>query len=198
MAEQLNLGVEARAALGKGQMRRLRATGMVPGVYYNSEGENIPFQVKEGALVKVLYKVGKTHVFTLEIEQDGKKVEKPAMLWGVQRHPLKSTITHVDFYGPDLTKEIEINVPVETVGKSKGEIFGAILEVYRPTIPVVCLPTHIPEKIVIDISDVDKNENVNIRDVKLPEGVRAVFDDNYAVVGMVMPEAEGDAQAATA
>jgi len=44
--------------------------------------------------------------------------------------------------------------------------------------------------VVIDITALDLNENIQIADVALPEGVKAVYDDNYAVLAVLLTSAE--------
>lgn len=192
MKETQSLAVQTRAGLGKGANRKLRATGMVPGIYYDAKGVNIPVMVEHMPLQKLFSKTASAHVFDLQIETEGGKETKPALIWKLEYHPTKPRITHVDFYGVDLTKEIHVYIPVEVVGKSKGQIKGAALEIYRETIEVSSLPLSIPDKVVIDITNIDVNENIQIADITLPEGVKAVYEENYAVLGVLMPAAEGD------
>jgi len=190
MKETLSLAVQTRAGLGKGANRKLRATGMVPGVYYDAKGVNIPVMVDHLPLQKLYSKTASAHVFDLLIEADGGKETKSALIWKLEHHPTKPRITHVDFYGVDLTKEIRVHVPVEVVGKSKGQVKGGTLEIYRESIEIVSLPLTIPDKVVIDITALDLNENIQIADVALPEGVKAVYDDNYAVLAVLLTSAE--------
>ena len=129
-------------------------------------------------------------------EGDAGAETKPALVWKVEHHPTKPRITHVDFYGVDLTKEIQVRVPVEVVGKSKGQVKGGQLEIHRESIEVLCLPLVIPDKIVLDITNVDINESILIADVVLPEGVKAVYDNNYAVIGVLAAAAEAAGEGA--
>jgi large subunit ribosomal protein L25 len=195
MKESLSLAVKTRAGLGKGANRKLRAAEMVPGVYYDATGVNIPVMVEHMPLKKLYLKTASSHVFDLLIESDAGKETKPALIWQLQHHPTKSLITHVDFYGVDLTKEISVHIPVEVVGKAVGVVKGGALEVYRETIEVTCLPLAIPDKVVIDITNVDINQHVKIADISLPEGVRAVTEDNFAILGVLLPTAEEEAPA---
>lgn len=190
MSQTQSLAVKTRAGLGKGACRKLRAQDMVPGVYYDTTGANIPVMVEHLPLQKLYSKTASAHVFDLRIDSDAGQETKPSLVWKVVHHPTKPRITHVDFYGVDLTKEIEVFVPVEVVGKAKGQVKGGTLEIYRETIEIVCLPLSIPNKVVIDITAIDINENVHIADVILPEGVKAVYESNYAVVGIVAAVAE--------
>ena len=58
------------------------------------------------------------------------------------------------------------------------------------TIEIVCLPLAIPDKVVIDITNLELHETIQIADVILPEGVKAVYDNNYAVLGVITTVAE--------
>ena len=186
MSQTQSLAVKTRAGLGKGACRKLRADDMVPGVYYAAQGVNVPVMVEHLPLQKLYSKITSSHVFDLQIEGE----TKPALVWKVEHHPTKPRITHVDFYGVDLTKEIQVRVPVEVVGKSKGQVKGGQLEIHRESIEVICLPLAIPDKVVLDIANVDINESIQIADVVLPEGVKAVYENNYAVIGVLASSAE--------
>ena len=196
MSQTQSLAVKTRAGLGKGACRKLRADDMVPGVYYDAKGVNVPVMVEHLPLQKLYSKIASSHVFDLQIEGDAGAETKPALVWKVEHHPTKPRITHVDFYGVDLTKEIQVRVPVEVVGKSKGQVKGGLLEIYRESIEVVCLPLAIPDKVVLDIANVDINESIQIADVVLPEGVKAVYDNNYAVIGVLASAAEAAGEGA--
>ena len=190
MKETLSLAVKTRAGRGKGANRKLRATEMVPGVYYDATGVNIPVMVEHMPLRKLFSKASSSHVFQLQIESESGQETKPSLIWQLQYHPTKDLITHVDFYGVDLTKEISVHIPVEVEGKAAGIVKGGVLEVYRDTLEVTCLPLAIPDKVIIDVTALDLNEHIKVEDIKLPEGVKAVFEDNFAVVGVVVPSAE--------
>ncbi len=190
MSQTQSLAVKTRAGLGKGACRKLRADDMVPGVYYDAKGVNVPVMVEHLPLQKLYSKIASSHVFDLLIDGEAGQETKPALVWKVEHHPTKPRITHVDFYGVDLTKEIQVRVPVEIVGKSKGQVKGGQLEIHRESIEVLCLPLVIPDKVVLDITNVDINESIQIADVVLPEGVKAVYDNNYAIIGILASSAE--------
>lgn len=194
MAEMMTLSVRPRADKGKGSCRRLRTQDLVPGIYYNQQGQNIPVLVEMLPLTKLFRKVGSSRVFHLEMDQDGKAAALPSLIKSLQYDPIKSKPIHVDFYGVDLERDIKVDVRVVVEGKAKGLIQGGLLEIFRDTIEIVCKPLDVPEKIVIDVSDLDIGVNMHVSEVKLPAGVRAVYEDNYAVVGVVAKEAEEEAK----
>jgi large subunit ribosomal protein L25 len=179
MAELLKLNVQERTELGKGPNRRLRATGMVPGIYYDAKGANIPVKVEMVPLQKAYAAVGNAQVFELVLER-------------VRNEPVKGVPEHVDFFGVDLTKEIKVAVHFEITGTSKGVKLGGVLEQYRESIEVICKPMDIPESIVIDITEMDVMDSVHIEDVAFPEGVTPVFDENYAVLSVTAIQEDAD------
>lgn len=188
MSDQVTLTVEKRDAFGKGENRRLREQGLIPGVFYNSKGENVSVQVAELPFEKAKLLVGSNKVFNLEIKTGDATETKLSLLWKFTKHPTKNKYTHVDFYGVDLDKKLRALVRVEVKGEAPGvKIGGGLLDVFRDHIEVVCLPLDIPGKIVIDVSGLQLNQSVHVKDLVMPEGVKAVYDDNYAVVGVFIP-----------
>lgn len=184
MSSQSTLSVEVRSETGTGPCRRLRDKAFVPGIFYNAKGANILFSAERTPLQKLYGKVGLSQVFQLEIKQDGQVQQHPAIIRDIQHHPVKGFVTHVDFYGVDLTKKINVYIPVEVVGKPKGVVLGGVLEIFRDELEVIGLPMSIPEKIVIDVTSLEVNHNIHVQDLKLPEIVEFVFEDNFAVVGV--------------
>ncbi|MGE4470532.1 MAG: 50S ribosomal protein L25 [Desulfovibrio sp.] len=207
MAKEVStLTVTERTATGKGPNRRLRMQGIVPGVYYDQHGTNVMVQVPEVPLRKVYAKVGGTQVFHLEIDRNGKKDTFPALVWRMKHDPVRPIVTHVDFFGVDLDKDIKVFVNVVTTGTPKGLQLGGKLDIFRDQLEVNCKPLSIPEHIEIDVTDLDVNDNVHIEDIKLPEGVEALYEENFAVLGVTPivetsledEEAEAEAEAAEA
>ncbi len=195
MKIEKTLQVSKRAESGKGASGRLRAQGLVPGVFYTAKGENISVQAPSLPLEKIYEQVGHTTVFNLEIDDNGTKNTYPVLFWQVQSHPYKKCFLHVDYYGVDLDKEIKVDVPVEFVGTAKGVKLGGVLEKYRESVRLSSKPLDMPKKLVVDVTDMDINATINVTDLKLPDNVKAVFDQSYAVVSVVLPSKEEDAAA---
>lgn len=201
MAEQYSLHVEKRSETGKNAMSRLRGKGFVPGVYYTKSGENIQLQVLYGALEKIYSKAHNSNIVELNIQDDRRKIQKPVLIWNVQKHPAKDLMLHVDFYGVDLKQAMDVDVSVVVAGESKGADAGGIVTIYRDTLRVSCLPSDIPDQIEIDVSELDIHDSILIEDVKLPEGVTLKeSEEGFAVVGVAPPEKtlEEEAEAAEA
>ncbi len=189
------LNAQKRDGLGKGYNRRLRVQNMVPGVFYSAKGENVAVQLPALPLEKMYAEMGRTTVFTLEIEENGTTSTHPVMIWEAKRHPYKNEFVHIDFYGVDLEKPVKVLVNIEFIGVSKGVKLGGKLETYRERVYVIGKPQDLPKKIVIDVTDMGLNASLRVADLDLPEGVTASYDQNFAIVSViskVKEEAEGE------
>ncbi|MFP4212910.1 MAG: 50S ribosomal protein L25 [Desulfohalobiaceae bacterium] len=195
MPEQYSLKVEERKGTGKGQVRKLRRKGYIPGVYYDRKGGNIAVQAPYGPMESIYYRAQKSNVIELNIQQGSQVTKKPVLIWGLQEHPVKNLIMHVDFLGVDLTRKMDVDVQIEVQGTAKGEEEGGLVSIYRDSIGVVCLPTAIPDSIVLDVSHLDINESIYLQDIELPEGVvLQEHEENFAVVGVAPPESGAQAE----
>lgn len=198
MADFLNLKAQFREKTGKGVARRLRAAGTVPAVYYVSGGASTPIQVNGKELRRVYEKVGRTTVFNVEIVGGPHAGTHPALIWDIEYYPTKNAAMHVDIFGVDLNKELKISVPLVFVGTPNGVKLGGTFESFRETLDVASKPLSVPQKIEINVADLDINQSIYVEDLKLPEGVRADYDTNIPLCGVVIvreDEAEADAGA---
>ena len=187
MSAAFKLSAQVRAELGKNANRRLRASGLTPAVFYMAGGASIPVTVNEAELNKLYAGAGRTSILTLEIEDKGKKSSHPCLIWDAEYYPTKNRFQHVDFYGVDMKKELKIKVPLEFVGTAKGTKLGGRLEVYREHIFILSKPATLPKKITVDISNLDVGDSLRVQDLAMPEGVRASFDTNFAILTVAIP-----------
>lgn len=195
MSDFLTLAAQKREATGKGVARRLRASGQVPAVFYNIKGESTPIQVSERDLLKVYGQVKRTAIFNIEISDGDNKTTSPALIWDVDYYPAKNKIQHVDVFGVDLNKEIKIRVPLEFTGVAKGTKVGGKLEVYRELVTLIGKPLVLPQKVAVEISNLAINDMIRVADLQLPEGVRADYDNNFAIVAVTLGRGATEAQA---
>jgi len=184
MSEVASLQLTPREERGKGPCSRMRSNGLVPGVFYNSKGENISFTVENLALGKAFEKVRYSKMIELQIEVDGQVQKRNALFKNLVKHPVKRRYDHVDFIGIDLDKEVNVTIPVETVGRAKGVVLGGKLEILEERVMVRCLPTAIPDSIVVNVTELEIGDKVFVDQLVLPEGVKAVYDRNFPVVAI--------------
>jgi large subunit ribosomal protein L25 len=193
--KELQLAAELRSGVGKSVTRKLRAAGTTPGVLYGLDKDPQSLGVSSQELKKLLRSSGENVLVDLAVK--GKKTEK-VLLREVQRHPVTEDIIHVDFLRIDLTKEIEVTVPVRLVGTAEGVKAGGVLEFVRREIRVSCLPTNIPDHVDADVSALNINEAIHVSDLSvadaeiLTDAARTIVVVHPPVVAKVTEEvAEG-------
>jgi large subunit ribosomal protein L25 len=192
------LVVESRANTGKSAVRKLRAAGRIPAVLYGQGKESIALTLDPRALERVLRAGGANTLLDLTVEGRTDLGSPVALVQELQRHPIRTTILHADLYQVDLTKTVEVEVPVHLIGKAKGLDFGGILEHSLREIALECLPRSIPASIEVDVSNMEVGDVIHVRDLALPPGVSLVSDPDLGVVHVALPAAEETPTAAAA
>jgi large subunit ribosomal protein L25 len=196
---QLNL--EVRENAGKGVARKLRAAGRIPGVCYGAGAKTLPVVLDPRALEKALRTSSAGMNTLFDVQGAGEYHGRSVLIKELQRDPVMGSLLHADFYAVDLTKEIEVSVPLHLVGSAAGLMNGGIVDHQLREIHVKCLPTAIPESFSLDVSALDIGDTLHVRDVALPEGITLVSNPELGVVSVVIPakaEEEVAAEAAAA
>jgi len=195
--DQSVVEVAPRTLRGKGPARKLRATGMIPGVLYGRGKEPEALTVSPDALRKALKTShGLNTVLTLKFE--GGKPQRLALLKDWDQELTTQRLLHADFVEISLDRAVRVEVPLHVVGKSKGVTDGGILDVIRHVLVVDALPANIPTAIEIDVTELAVGDALHIGELKLPEGVKAVGNTALAVVSVVAPKAEKEETPAAA
>jgi large subunit ribosomal protein L25 len=203
---ETSLVVESRARGGKGVARKLRAAGRMPGVLYGRGREPLPIELDPRALDRILRTSGSglNTLLDVTVSDRADLGESVALVKELQRDPVRGQLLHADLYLVDLTRTVEVEVPVQLTGKAKGVELGGILEHVLREVRLECLPRSIPDRIEVDVSDLDIGDVVHVRDLALPVDVRLVTDADLAVAHVATPaveekpEAEAEAAAAAA
>ena len=171
--DQIKIKAEARTEQGTGAVRRLRRAGMIPGsVMKMKKGGTELIKLPEHDFMMAMRgRTGKQVLVTLDMNG----TEVPALLRELQNDVLKGTPIHVDFSEVSLSEKVRITVPLYLVGEAKGvKIGGGVLEQTLRSVDIDVLPTDIPEKFDVDVSALDLDQTMFVRDLKL--------DAKYTVV----------------
>ena len=196
MSDTLHLPAETRERAGKGASRALRREGRVPAVVYGGNEEPLAIHVEEKLLVKQL---GTGHFFNsiVEVEVGGKTVR--TLPKDVAFHPVSDRPIHADFLRLSANSTVHVEVPVIFVNEaaSPGLKRGAVLNIVRHELELVCEADKIPDDIAIDVTGLDVGASIHISHVTLPAGVKsAITDRDFTIATIVAPSGlrseEGD------
>jgi large subunit ribosomal protein L25 len=187
MSNVFEFVAETRTGSGKTAARAMRRGGNVPAVVYG-HGEPQMISLNHNEVVKHLaHEEVYSHILDLTI--DG-KTEK-AILKGVQRHPAKVRVLHLDFLRIDLNDTIKVHVPLHFINEHSGVggKKGGVATHTRTDVEVSCLPAYLPEFIEVDLAHLDVGHSIHLSELKLPANVQIVelthgADHDLAVVSM--------------
>lgn len=182
-AEETTLTVAPRPVEGSRATRRLRRSGLVPGIVYGGGEEPIAFQVEARELRVALAHGGA--VITLDVEGQEKT---PVVLKDQQRHPVTGQTLHVDMLRVDLRQSIHATTVLELTGvdDAPGVRLGGVLEQTVRELNIDALPTAIPDQILHDVSGMEIGDTLTLDAIAMPEGV-SLLDDGETVVATLSP-----------
>ena len=190
MADETILRVERRATLGKA-VKRLRSEGIVPANLYGRGRESAAIQAPLEEFRRVYRAVDRNAVVQVQIEGEAGTV--PVVLREVQRKPIGSDVLHIDFYQVDLERTIHSEARVVLEGSSEAVALGGTLVQSVDLVMLEALPLEMPSEITVDVSGLDEfGKSVLVRDLELPEGVRAISDETVAIVTVLAPRVTED------
>jgi large subunit ribosomal protein L25 len=175
-----NLSAKSRTTKGNSPARALRREGAIPAVIYGPGKDAVSLSVGIYDLEQVLKAARSGQVF-VNLAIEGGDTRK-AMLKELQRHPVKGTFIHADFYEIAMDRKVNVMIPITTVGKSQGVEMGGMLQIIRRELEAWCMPSDIPENIVIDITNLGMGESVHVEDIELEGDVELIHDVNFTVL----------------
>jgi large subunit ribosomal protein L25 len=177
------LEVQERAEHGSRATRRLRRSGLVPGVIYGG-GDCVHFQVEARTLRNALH--DSSAVIDVKL---GSAKARPVIVKEEQRHPVRGELLHLDLLEVRLDEAIHTTVPIELQGadEAPGVTEGGVLEQALRELNIEALPTAIPERVVVDVSGMGLNATMHLSEVPPVEGVTFLDDPEETIIATITP-----------
>ena len=86
---------------------------------------------------------------------------------------------------------IQAEVPLEAMGTAVGvKTFGGLLEQSLRALAIECLPADLPDRITVDVSQLNIGDSIHVRDIQLPSGVTAKVQPDLTAFSVVAPVVE--------
>lgn len=166
----------------KGELKAKRRQGFIPVEIYGKGIQNIHAYIKAKDLVSMPH--GST--FLIEAKFDNEML--PCLLKDIQYGWLGDNPIHVELYNISNVKATDVEVPLEFVGTPKGVELGGTLEIHLHSLELKVDPREIPDKITVDISNVDLGGVLHVKDIEIPKGCRLMENPEEVVLVVVEPE----------
>jgi large subunit ribosomal protein L25 len=190
MAE-IKLAAETGRPRGSRAARRLRRAGRVPGVVYGHGMDPLPVSVAGRELRAALSGEAGTNAL-LSLDAGGTSYLTLAR--ELQRDPVRSVVTHVDFQIVRRDEIIAAEVPVTLTGEAIEVHRGdGLVEQQLFTLTVRALPADIPPSIEIDVSSLVIGQAIRLADIAIPDGVTVDMDPEVPIVAGQPPRVQAEA-----
>jgi large subunit ribosomal protein L25 len=193
------LDAKKRDGRGKNEARRLRGSGRIPAVVYGARKpgqapQGVPVAVDPRELLRILHSESGANTL-INLKLDGG--ESRVMVRDYQLDPVTHHLLHADFYQLAMDRKIVVSIPIVVKGEPAGvKQQGGLLDFVTRAIEVECLPTDIPERIEVDVSELMLHQSIRLRDLATDPKWKAITDGETMLVHVVMPKAEEAAVAA--
>jgi large subunit ribosomal protein L25 len=174
--------LKATARTAEENLTNIRKGGSVPAVVYGAGRETASISVPLKEFKQVLKEAGESGTIVLELP-NGKAT---VLVHDLVNHPVTGVPEHVDFLAIDVTKPIEVNLPIEFTGIAPAEknALGVLVKAMHE-LPVKGLSKDIPHSIVVDLGSLaELGSHIAVKDISLPSGVTAMADETAIVANI--------------
>ncbi len=169
----------------KSEVKEYRKKGYIPFEVYGKGRENAHGYIYWKELAN-----RPKGMFLIDLHIEGEEEPRVCILKDIQYNYLGDKPIHIDLYEVTFGVELDVDVPIELVGKPKGLEVGGVLEQHLHTITIRTVPRKIPEKIEVDVSNLDVGDVLHVKDITPPEGVRIMEDPEEVVAVVIEPEVQ--------
>ena len=189
MLKEVTLDVEIREESGKIAARKLKHQNRIPAIIYGGDQPAVPVTVSGETMEKLLREhIHENTIIHLNIP--GSDQSKPVLIHDYQIDTLTHRLRHIDFLRIDMNVAVHVKIPVILQGTPAGVKVGGLQEFLTREVSITCLPKHIPESILLDISPMDLYSSVKAGQLPLPEGVKLHMSSETTIVRIVAPRVE--------
>src|SRR5204862_1668787 len=190
MAKQVKLKAEPRTNVGRSGVNKLRARGIIPAVIYGGTVKPQPLQVTARDINAMMSHASGENVL-VDLEIAGEKSNRAALAQEVQHSPVGGEILHIDFHAISMDETIQAEVPLEPIGVPNGvKNFGGLLEQSLRALAIECLPRDLPDRITVDVSQLNIGDSIHLRQIQLPSGVTSKVPPDLTAFSVLAPTVE--------
>jgi len=183
MAESVVLETEMREGRGSRLAAKLRKKKKVPAVVYGHKEQTVSVSIDHDPILSAI----RHGVRVVDIRLTG-GVQK-AQIVEVQWDHLGKDVLHVDFKRVSADERIEVEVPIELRGTPQGLSDGGLLDQPLHTLRIECPAIAVPDSIRVSIAELKVEDAIHVKDLKLPEGVKALDEPDAIIVHVTRPAA---------
>lgn len=181
------LDVELRTETGKNATHRLRNSGFIPGVIY-APGTSDKIKIPRKAITTMFHgHISESVLIDIKIAGKTEDSELKVFVKDYQADPVTNEIMHMDFYKTTAGQKIRTMVGIEITGSPAGVRMGGILEIMERELEIECVPAAMPEKIVVDVSELQIGDAIHVSDLNIAEEIKLLSPEERVIATVLAP-----------
>ncbi len=173
----ISMSGSPRENVGKKDAKAYRRAGLIPAVLYGGSEQKMLLLSVEEVEAAIITPV----VYLIDLSLEGKKYQ--CVVKDLQSHPVTDEIIHLDLLEVLPEKPITISLPLNLNGTPKGVLQGGKLVKKFRKLKVKGLAANLPATIEVNISKLDVNEFLYVRDIQL-DNIQILDLPNAVVAGV--------------
>jgi large subunit ribosomal protein L25 len=179
-----NLKATKRETVTSGQLSKLRASGLIPGILYGGKDPNTKISVDK-KLIKNILNSESFLSSVLDLDLDGNKLK--VIPRDVAYNVISDEPIHIDLMRVVPGTKIILEIPVKFINNNDcpGLKVGGVLNIVRRKIELKCPAENIPEEIIVDLKGLEIGTSIKISSIKLPENVNPTIVGRDFVIATV-------------
>lgn len=188
--ERVVIKATKRDVTGK-KVSQLRREGKMPGVVYGHHIEPIAIVMDAREVTRAMMGLTPSSIVTIDIDGE----DHAALIRERQRDFLRNKFIHIDFQAVSRTEKIRARIETVLEGTAPAvKNYNGIVLHEKEYIEVEALPEHLPERFIVDISNLNRiGDMIRISDMKIADDV-TVFDDVNDVIVSISGVKEEDTE----
>jgi large subunit ribosomal protein L25 len=185
---EVTLAARSGRGTGTRPTRRLRSEGLIPGVVYGHGADPIPVAVgARDFQIALSGEAGLNTLLSLQVDGDNYLT----LARDIQRHPVRNTVSHVDFLIVRRDEVITAEIPINLVGEAIEVQHGdGVVDQQLFTLQIKARPADIPPSVDIDISELTIGASLHVSEIAIPAGVELETDLEATVVAGQPPRVQ--------
>ena len=166
----------------KNVARKKLRSSEIPCVFYGYQKETLSLLIDRKDFEKKFQNIYANTVIDLEIGSTKHRVLLKDFFYNLKNRYLE----HLDFFAITPGRKIKVKIPINVTGKAKGIEKGGILQHLTDELSVKCLSEKIPNEISIDVSKLDLDESIYVKDLTLDKEIEIIDSADRALVSVML------------
>jgi large subunit ribosomal protein L25 len=179
-----NLKATKRKTATSGELKKLRDSGLIPGILYGGKDPNAKISI-EKKIIKNILNSDSFLSSVLDLDLDGDKLK--VIPRDVAYNVISDEPIHIDLMRVVPGTKIILEIPVKFINNSDcpGLKVGGVLNIVRRKVELKCPAENIPEEIIVDLKGLEIGTSIKISSIKLPENVTPTIIGRDFVIATV-------------